>query len=147
MIQTIINTDIGAVKTVREIRESLAKQVGVSNLELTNVAGKWGDKFLYDPALAEENPLYKYMVTAWTAKKVEADQKVMLVKKRLDELAFAARKSRKRSIADMLVPQDKLVFDYLETPAAEKDLMRQRLTGPEIHFSEDTEIRCLRKER
>lgn len=139
MIQTIINTDIGPVKTVREIRESLAKQAGVSNLELTNVAGKWGDKFLYDPALAEENPLYKYMVTAWTAKKIEADQKVMLVKKRLDELAFAARKSRTRSISDMLVPQDKLVFDYLETPAAEKDLMKKRMTGPEIKFAEFVE--------
>lgn len=139
MIQTIVNTDIGPVKTVREIRESLAKQVGVSNLELTNVAGKWGDKFLYDPALAEENPLYKYMVTAWTAKKVEADQKVMLVKKRLDELAFAARKSRKRSLADMLVPQDKLVFDYLETPAEEKHFMLQRMTKSETEFAEFVE--------
>ena len=139
MIQTIINTDIGSVKTVREIRESLAKQVGVSNLELTNVAGKWGDKFLYDPALAEENPLYKYMVTAWTAKKVEADQKVMLVKKRLDELAFAARKSRKRSLADMLVPQDKLVFDYLETPVEEKHFMLQRMTKAEAEFGDFVE--------
>ena len=139
MIQTIINTDIGSVKTVREIRESLAKQVGVSNLELTNVAGKWGDKFLYDPALAEENPLYKYMVTAWTAKKVEADQKVMLVKKRIDELAFAARKSRKRSLSDMLVPQDKLVFDYLETPAEEKHFMLQRMTKAEAEFGDFVE--------
>src|SRR3989344_5641508 len=139
MIQTIVNTDIGPVKTVREIRESLAKQVGVSNLELTNVAGKWGDKFLYDPALAEENPLYKYMVTAWTAKKVEADQKVMLVKKRLDELAFAARKSRKRSLADMLVPQDKLVFDYLATPVEEKHFMLQRMTKAEAEFGDFVE--------
>jgi len=139
MIQTIANTDIGPVKTVREIRESLAKQVGVSNLELTNVAGKWGDKFLYDPALAEENPLYKYMVTAWTAKKIEADQKVMLIKKRIDELAFAARKSRKRNLSDMLVPQDKLVFDYLETPSEEKHFMLQRMTGKEIEFAEFVE--------
>lgn len=139
MIQTIANTDIGPVKTVREIRDSLAKQVGVDNLALTNVAGKWGDKFLYDPALAEENPLYKYMVTAWTAKKIEADQKVLLLKEQIDELAFAARKSRKRSFADILVPQDKMVFDYLEAPTEEKELAKQRMTGPEIKFAEFVE--------
>ena len=139
MIQTIVNTDIGPVKTVREIRESLAQQVGVSNLELTNVAGKWGDRFLYDPALAEENPLYKYMVMEWTGKKIEVDQNLLTLKKKLDELAFAARRSRKKKISDRLVPQDKLVFDYLETPIEEKGLAKQRMTPAEIEFAEFVE--------
>lgn len=114
MIQTIQNTDIGPVKTVRELRESLSKQVGSEMHELSDVRGDWGDRFNYDPALAEKNPLYKFMVLEWNAYKIQADQRAMSFKQELDRFANAARASRSRSIADRLVPQDDLVIKWLE---------------------------------
>lgn len=122
MIQTVTNTDLGAVKTVREIRDALSKETGADLSELSDVRGDWMDKFTYDAALAQKNPLYKYMVQSLTAKLVESDQVLMSLETKLNQLARAARKSRKRTVADKLVPQDKMVFDYLETATEEKDL-------------------------
>src|SRR3990167_7908413 len=100
--------------TVREIREALAKQTGAEMHELANVEGDWGDRFNYDPALAEKNPLYKFMVVEWNANKIQADQRILAFKKELDYYATAARRSRRRSITDRLVPSDPLVVKWLQ---------------------------------
>lgn len=138
MIQTVGNTDLGDVKTVREIREALAKQAGVDFKELEDVRGGYYDRFTYDAALAQKNPLYKYMVTEFIAKDVENAQILLALRRKMDTLAKAARKSRKLGIFDRLVPQDKIVFDWLETPAEEKDLYaRDRgMTPAEREYAE-----------
>jgi len=136
MIQTVINTDIGPVKTVREIRESLAKQTGVDVRELEGVVGNWGDKFNYDPALAQKNPLYKYMVTEWTAKKIQTEQHVLSIKKKLDTLASASRKSKKRTLGEKLIPQDREVIEWLEARPAEKNFVQKAMTGQQIQYAE-----------
>lgn len=141
MIQTVINTDLGPVKTVREIRAALAKDTGAELSELSDVRGSWTDKFTYDSALALKNPLYKYMVHSFSAKMVESDQVLHALETKLNQLAKASRKSRKRTVSDKLVPQDKIIFDYLETPVEEKDLFKRdmRMTGAEIEYAEFVE--------
>lgn len=141
MIQTIINTDLGPLKTVREIRAALAKETGASMSDLTDVRGDWADKFNYDAALAEKNPLYKYMVTEFTGKIVETDKILLQIEGKLNELAKASRLSKKRRISDKLVPQDKIVFQYLETPRQEKDLFARdmKMTKEELEYAQFVE--------
>lgn len=114
MIQTIINTDLGKLRTIRELRQSLAEQAGVNLSELDNVHGDWGDEFNPDQFLAEKNPLYKYMVTEWTAKKIETDEKLLELKRDIDRAAKASRRSRSRTLTDRLVPQDDIVVEWLQ---------------------------------
>lgn len=138
MIQTIMNTDLGDVKTVREIRMKLAEQSGTPIKDLDDVRGSWGDKYVYDGALAKRNPLYKYMVTEFTAKGVENDQIIHAIEHKLNTLAKAARRSRPLGIFNKLVPQDQIVFDWLETREDEKDLYAKtyRMTKQELEYAE-----------
>ena len=140
-IQTVTNTDIGPVKTIGEIREALAKQTGVSLDELKDVHGEWGDKFNYDAALALKNPLYKFMVTEWTAKKIETDQKLLELQKNLNYYAKRARASRQRTLIEKLVPQDTLVTEWLQGTAKERETIGRTVTIEEreyAHFLDKT---------
>lgn len=137
MIQTVGNTDLGPVKTVREIRDALAKQAGVEVSELGDVRGAWYDKFLYDAQLAQRNPLYKIMVSELVARTMQDAQTLREIRLRLDDLATAARKSRKRGFIGRLVPQDQIVFGWLETAIEEKPLYEReyKMTPQELEYA------------
>lgn len=138
MIQTIVNTDLGDVKTIREIREKLAEQSGHNVAELEDVRSTWTDKMSYDASLADRNPLYKWMVTEFTAKNMETEQKMLMLRRKVDELAKAARASRTRTTSDHLVPQDSEVFEWLSTPEVDQAMYakERNMTPQELEYGE-----------
>lgn len=131
-IQTAALTDLGNITTSREAKEKLAKEAGVSIEDLNSISVKEVDQFLYDPAFARKNPLYKVMVDNVNRATVEAGQRFDAVRKDIQALMTAARKSRKRSLSDKLIPMDEMIFDYLSATSEEKIKIAQDMTKEEI---------------
>lgn len=138
MMVTLENTDLSGARTWREIKQKLAEQTGTDLSDSADVRGGEFDKYTYDQALMEKNPLYKYMVTELAAKEVENAQKLMEISHNLNKLAKAARASRGRTKIDKLVPQDKEVFNWLNTAEEDKALYvkAKRMTPQELEYAQ-----------
>lgn len=141
-IQTLKNTDIKGIHTMREAHENLLKDVNAQrarmNLppatleDLKNVKVGWFDKFRYDPALARQNPLYETMVRETHKAALGAEANVFRIKDKVDDLMRAARNSRKRGFLDRAIPTDHKIFDWLEANDAEKIKMSADMTREEL---------------
>lgn len=134
-IQTAALTDLGNITTSREAKEKLAKEAGVPIEDLNGITVSEVDQFLYDPAFARKNPLYKVMVDNVNRATVEAGQRFDAVRKDIQNLMTIARKSRKRSIGQKLVPTDEMIFNYLSATSEEKIKLAQDMTPAEIAAS------------
>lgn len=126
-IETVDNTDLKGIKTLREARERLAVDVSkvwketVTGDDLKNIkVAPVADRIAYDADLATKNPFYALMVNEWNKAYVKAEANYYATEKKINELTKKARASRKRSLADKLIPTDKVVFQYMETPDADK---------------------------
>jgi hypothetical protein len=118
-LETVENTDLAGIKTLREAREALAKEAGVPVSELSMVNANELDRMTYDVALAAKNPFYNLIVEEYHYNKIQADLATREFEQELNTLTNKARASRKQELADVLVPTDKLVFEYLSNPSAE----------------------------
>lgn len=132
-LETIKNTDIKNIKTVREAREALARDAGipVSQLRPEFRPGTL-DRFHYDTVLATKHPLYDVMVTERYRAFLQSQANYVGMKKRMDELIGAARKSRKRGLLDRFIPTDKNIFNWLEADAVGKYELSKTMTSEEI---------------
>lgn len=72
-LETVDRTDLKGIRTWREAKEALAKELGVSIAELNTIHVSEFDNYRWDTALAERNPFYKMMVTETTASLLEAE--------------------------------------------------------------------------
>ena len=142
MIQTIQNTDLGSVKTIRELNAALQsdaiEKTGETFAGLPPMTSGSSSKFLYDSALAQKDARYRYIVTLWTAKNIEREIAVHHFKRTINKLAKASRASRKRSVSAQILnraaPQDRMVVDWLERKADRPGLERN-MTPAELEFA------------
>lgn len=133
MMQTIRNTDIGAAKTINEAQEKIAK---VTNMPIEPVMGKKLDNWLRLPTLAARDPLHKLFVGDWVAGIVEMRSRKFHFMVELNSLKKAANLSRREAnkvlrkegklkptrrqlFFSKIVPEDKLVSQYLQPFRAE----------------------------
>lgn len=141
MVTTLENTNLSGAKTYREIKEKLAEETGAPMSELADVRGSELDKFTYDQALMQENPLYRYMVSEFAAKDVENAQKLMHIQETINKLAKASRASRpvqqKGKLIAKLVPQDLEVFGWLNTVDEEQAAFAdsRKMTQQELEYA------------
>lgn len=141
-LETVKNTDLEGIHTIREAQERLLadinknrKRLGqepvtLSDFDQIKVAMK--DKFLYDTALARQNPLYDLMVRETHKAMLNADAQVLDIKDKVTDLFSKARQSRKRGFLDRAIPTDKRIFQWLEAPEAQKILLAQDMTAEEL---------------
>lgn len=136
MITTLENTNLAGARTWREIRTKLAEETGTDVTKLVDVRGSEFDKFTYDQALMDTNPLYRYMVTEFAAKDVENAQKLLSIEHTLNTLAKASRASRPNK-TNKLVPQDREVFGWLETAEEEQAAYAKmrKMTPQELEYA------------
>ena len=115
-LETVNNTELAGIKTIREAREKLAEKLRIEPKDLENIKVEALDRFRWDTSLAEKNPFYKMLVED-TAKSF-LNEEVLYVefKNELEKLGKKALKSRKRTIGEKLIPQQKLLREYLEAP-------------------------------
>jgi len=133
-LETVDNTDIKGIKTLREAKERLAGELNVPINELDKIKVSQLDRYRYDTALAEKNPFYGLMVDSVNTSVLNAEARYLKVEKEINSLVNAARKSRPRTIIGLIVPQDKRIFDYLE--AADKTKLISEMTQEELRAAQ-----------
>lgn len=133
-IETVDNTELKGIKTLREARERLAQRMGVKVIEVTNISAGEMDKLRYDSSLAEKNPLYEVLVDDTNRAMLEAEMHYYAIQEKTNEMIKAARKSRPRGIIERLIPTDERIFKYLE--ATNKTPIAAEMTNEEIAVAE-----------
>lgn len=131
-LETVGNTELAGIRTIREARERLAKELGVPVGKLGNIKVGQLDRFRYDTDLAERNPFYAMMVDSVNKEVLNAEARYLDIEEQINKLMGAARKSRGRSILDRFIPQDKRIFAYLEATDADKTTLAKKMTQEEI---------------
>jgi hypothetical protein len=134
-LETVDKTDLKGIKTWREARERLAKEAGVPIEELAKVKVAWNENFKWDSSLREQDPFFDLLVTKMTESMMGAEMKVHNVESNIYDLAKKAEKSRKRGIVERMIPQDELIFQYLEAPQAEKNAVAQQMTPEQLRMA------------
>jgi hypothetical protein len=134
-LETVKNTELAGIKTIREAREILARKLGVEKIDIGSVVvSPTMDKARYDSSLANQNPFYKMMVDETNVAMLEADARFLTIEKDINELIKRARKSRPRILSDKIVPEDTIIFDYLES--ANKTELAKKMTDQELASAE-----------
>ena len=132
-LETLKHTDIADIKTVREAREKLAQEAGVPISQLkTDITPSVLDRFKFDTLLARRHPLYDVMVTEKMRAFLNAEDNFLRIKKNMNDLIGAARKSRKRGVLERAIPTDERIFRWLESDAIGKDQLSKEMTAEEI---------------
>lgn len=131
-LQTVKNTELAGIKTVREAKEILAKKLGVHPDKLNNIEVSELDKMMWDTLLAERNLFYQLLVNETNQSILDAEQRFYEMEKEVDALIFKARRSRRQGLVDRLVPTDKLVFEWLEADSVKKKAISERMTKEEL---------------
>lgn len=134
-LETVKNTELAGIKTVREALEILAKRLNVPIQSLQNLDVTPMDKFRFDTALAEKNPFYKFLVDETNASMLEGEEKFLEYDREIDDLVKKARDSRKAGIVQKMIPTDDLVFKYMEAKAEEKPGIAKEMTDEEIDLA------------
>lgn len=138
-LELVNRTKLKGIKTLREAREALAKEMGVPIEKIEAVKYDWSDLGRYDTALAEKNPFYQIMVERAQGSVLKSDASFLRVEKESDRLARAAEKSRqiglKEKLYNLVAPQDKGIVDYLQAPINEKSLFAEKLTKEQLNWA------------
>jgi hypothetical protein len=116
-LETVDRTDLKGIKTLREARERLAKEAGVSVKELESIKVVSTDRLRFDTSLAEKNPFYRNMVEGYSKSMLEGEARFFEIRRTANTLIKEARKSRKRGLVERAVPTDEQIFKYIEAPS------------------------------
>jgi hypothetical protein len=122
-IETVDNTELKGIRTLREARERLAEEMNVPVEDLMNIKVSGLDKLRYDTALAAKHPVYKMLVEEYHKEMLQAEAEFIEIEETINDLTRKARKSRKRGVVDRLIPTDKAVFKYMSVNEVEKGAM------------------------
>ena len=133
-IETLSNTELSGIKTLRESREKLSLRTGKTIEELSNIKVSVLDRFRFDAALAEANPFYGALVEDTYRETIQADMRSLEMEDKVNALLKEARKSRSRGVLDVLIPTDKKIFEYLESE--KKEAVAKTMTMKELQAAE-----------
>jgi len=135
-LETVANTDLAGIKTLREAREILAEKLGVPVIELEGVRSKESDIFRWDTALAEKNPFYRLVVERVSKSFLNAEAKNLKIEKEIERLFIDARKSRgfMERLKKAFIPTDERIFKYLES--SDKEVLAKDMTPEELKAAE-----------
>lgn len=132
-LETLKNTNMEGKMTEREVKEILSKSMNkpVENLVISS---KWFDSFNYDTALARSDPFYNLMVTEFNARYLRAEMIYLEAEKKTNALAKSARKSKPKSLKQIIAPTDDLVFEW--GGSDNKTSVVEKMTKEELEFGE-----------
>lgn len=134
-LETVDRTDLKGIRTWREARLRLAKEVGATIEQIEAIKVHELDDYRYDTALAEQNPFYRMLVTESARKLLEADARYYEIEAKALVLAKKAEKSRARTLIERAIPQDKKIMEYMEAPQELKPALAEQLTPEQLDFA------------
>ena len=134
-LETVDKTDLKGIRTWREAKEALAKELGVPVEKLDTIKATAFDNFRWDTSLAEKNPFYGLLVETTIKGLMTAEARVHEIENRVFELAKKSEKSKGRTLTEKLIPQDKQVFEYLEAQADMKSVLAAEMTPEQLDLA------------
>jgi len=134
-LETVDRTDLKGIRTWREARLALAKEVGATIEQIEAIKVHELDDYRYDTALAEQNPFYRMLVTESARKLLEADARYYEIEAKALVLAKKAEKSRPRTLIERAIPQDKKIMEYMEAPEEFKPALAEGLTPAQLDYA------------
>lgn len=134
-LETVDNTDLKGIRTLREAKERLAKELGRPIEDLDKIKVGAFDRFRYDTALAEKNPFYGLMVDSTNKALLNAGARYIKIEDEINKLINSARKARPRGLIERIIPQDKAIFKYLESTPETKKVLAREMTEEELKAS------------
>lgn len=134
-LETIDNTDLVGLKTLREVKQRLAEDIGISVENFDKIEVSFLDKFKGDTTLARKNAFFNFMVDEYNKSKLQNDYDYLEFEKQLDELGRAAEKSVGLTLTEKIVPQQKIVMAYLEATEANRLILAEKMTKEEIDLA------------
>lgn len=129
-IETVKNTELKGIKTLREAKERLAERSGKPVEAFENVTSTQFDRMRYDTALAESNPFYGIMVDDTAKEMLMREEEYLEIEEVTNDLIKKARNSRSMSLLDRAIPTDKRIYQYLSEK--NKDEVSDELTNEEM---------------
>ena len=135
-IETIDNTELTGIRTMREARERLAKRTGRPTYSEAVVKGEL-DEYRWDTVLAEQSAWHQVIVEDVLRSELEGDMRYMLVEDKANVLIKKARASRKSTgvkdkLKKLVAPTDEVIFNYLESSPDDKLAMSKTMTKEEL---------------
>jgi len=140
-LETVDRTDLAGLKTLREVREFLAKKSGTPIEELQIIKSTEFDRMTYDTALARKNPLYDLMVERKNVALLQSEEKVLRYKEKINELLKDARSSRPTKgiwakLKQFIAPTDEVIVHWLESTPEERIELGRKMTEEELRAAE-----------
>lgn len=135
-IETIDNTELTGIRTMREARERLAARTGRPANSDAVVKGEL-DEYRWDTVLAEQSAWHQVIVEDILRSELEGDMRYMLVEDKANVLIKKARASRKskdlkEKVKKLVAPTDEIIFDYLESSPEDKLSLSKTMTKEEL---------------
>lgn len=134
-LEVVDRTDLKDIKTWREAKEALAKELETTPDKLDTIKPSNFDMMRWDASLAEQNPFYGLLVETTTKHLMNAEARYHEIENRIFELARKSEKSRKRTLTEKLIPQDKQIFEYLEAPTDMKAALAEQMTPEQLDLA------------
>jgi len=136
MMETLPNTRLREVRTIREVMEILAKETDLSVEEVSKLKPTEFHRYMGDHALSRQHPFYSQLVFMKNKAFLEANARIIQLSDEADRLIKEARKSKPRGISDRLVPADKNIVKWLESSRDERAILEKNMTSAEIRASQ-----------
>jgi hypothetical protein len=134
-LQLIDRTELEGARTYEEAKAILSEKTDLSIEELSQISITEWTKFKWDTALAESDPFLNLLVRGVNEKLLEANIRSFDIETKVHKLAKKSEKSRARTFLEKIIPQDKLIFEYLETPGDEKEAVMANMTKEQIDLA------------
>ena len=137
-LETIERTELAGVKTYREVRERLAKKLGVNPEDLNNIKITELDRFKGMSALSEKDPFFKMMVEETSKLRIIREAEYLDIEQQANKLA----RKIKTTFFQKLIPQQKNIRKWFEA----EDKNTVELTPAEtglVKFMQDEWIKAL----
>ena len=129
-LETVDKTDLKGVKTIREAKERLAKEINKPLSEVDKIEVGPLDRYRWETTLAEQNPFFKMIVDQKNKQFLIAEANALKFENEINPLIIKARKSKKRKLIDRLVPTDEKIFEYIGSH--DKEGLAKEMTKEEL---------------
>ena len=155
MLQTIDLTSFKGTRTVKDLAHAIAREskkywepvsyeeimARYKTMAMFKEEGKWLppdtkttksiDYYMNDAYLTEsENPTIRALVGEYWINQLTQEKNFLSLEKKINDLAIKSRRSISRWLGDILVPEDKQVFNYIESydkPSLAKTMTPEQL--------------------
>ena len=124
------------VKTKRDILKIAEDKLGINKDDISNTRSSNFDRVLYDTALARKSPMHKWMIDSIKAQEIESQSLYVETRDIMLDLHKKALDSRKQRFLNRIVPQQKILMNFIESTGTDRAKAAAKMTEAEMKLAE-----------